>query len=256
MKANTGVAIAAGAAAVLCGSVAAAQDFEGDVPPSYLRSPLGAPANALELGLNLGYAQGFGDIGSERRLRDVAGPGAGVGVKLVYRAVPKVGLGLTSRYEQYMAQGAEQGGADVRGVTLGAEASFHLAPFERVDPVISLGSGYRALWTAARPGVWTATPAGMWIAAPAGVRGDTVTHGIELGRLQAVIDVRMSESVALGPTIGGGLNLFLWENTAGSIRGWEVQGSRVNSFVFAGLEGRFDLGGQRVREVIQVARRR
>ncbi|WP_437275463.1 hypothetical protein WME90_30000 [Sorangium sp. So ce375] len=240
MKANTGVAIAAGAVAVLCGSVAAAQDFEGTVPPSYLRSPLRAPANALELGLNLGYAQGFGDIGSERRLRDVAGPGAGVGVKLVYRGVPGVGLGLTSSYEQYMAQGAEQGVADVRGVTLGAEASFHLAPFERVDPVISLGSGYRALWTAAPPGV----------------RGDTVTHGIELGRLQAVIDVRMSESVALGPTIGGGLNLFLWENPEGSIRGWEVPGRRVNSFVFAGLEGRFDLGGQRVREVIQVARRR
>lgn len=240
MKANTGVAIAAGAVAVLCGSVAAAQDFEGEVPPSYLRSPLGAPANALELGLNLGYAQGFGDIGSERRLRDVAGPGAGVGVKLVYRAVPKVGLGLTSRYEQYTAQGAEQGGADVRGVTLGAEASFHLAPFERVDPVISLGSGYRALWTAAPPGV----------------RGGTVTHGIELGRLQAVIDVRMSDSVALGPTIGGGLNLFLWENTEGSTLGWEVPGRRVNSFVFAGLEGRFDLGGHRVREVVQVARRR
>lgn len=240
MKANTGVAIAAGAVAVLCGSVAAAQDFGGEVPPSYLRSPLGAPANALELGLNLGYAQGFGDIGSERRLRDVAGPGAGVGVKLVYRAVPKVGLGLTSRYEQYTAQGAEQGGADVRGVTLGAEASFHLAPFERVDPVISLGSGYRALWTAAPPGV----------------RGGTVTHGIELGRLQAVIDVRMSDSVALGPTIGGGLNLFLWENTEGSTLGWEVPGRRVNSFVFAGLEGRFDLGGHRVREVVQVARRR
>ncbi|MDC0677861.1 hypothetical protein [Sorangium atrum] len=240
MKANTGVAIAAGAVAVLCGSVAAAQDFEGEVPPSYLRSPLGAPANALELGLNLGYAQGFGDIGSERRVRDVAGPGAGVGVKLLYRAVPKVGLGLTSRYEQYTAQGAEQGGADVRGVTLGAEASFHLAPFERVDPVISLGSGYRALWTAAPPGV----------------RGGTVTHGIELGRLQAVIDVRMSESVALGPTIGGGLNLFLWENAEGSSLGWEVPGGRVNSFVFAGLEGRFDLGGQRVREVVQVARRR
>lgn len=240
MKANTGVAIAAGAVAVLCGSVAAAQDFEGEVPPSYLRSPLGAPANALELGLNLGYAQGFGDIGSERRLRDVAGPGAGVGVKLVYRAVPKVGLGLTSRYEQYTAQGAEQGGADVRGVTLGAEASFHLAPFERVDPVISLGSGYRALWTAAPPGV----------------RGGTVTHGIELGRLQAVIDVRMYDSVALGPTIGGGLNLFLWENTEGSTLGWEVPGRRVNSFVFAGLEGRFDLGGHRVREVVQVARRR
>ncbi|WP_437323707.1 hypothetical protein [Sorangium sp. So ce381] len=240
MKANTGVAIAAGAVTVLCGSVAAAQDFEGEVPPSYLRSPLGAPGNALELGLNLGYAQGFGDIGSERRLRDVAGPGAGVGVKLVYRAVPKVGLGLTSRYEQYTAQGAEQGGADVRGVTLGAEASFHLAPFERVDPVISLGSGYRALWTAAPPGV----------------RGGTVTHGIELGRLQAVIDVRMSESVALGPTIGGGLNLFLWENAEGSTLGWEVPGRRVNSFVFAGLEGRFDLGGHRVREVVQVARRR
>ncbi|MGK3991965.1 hypothetical protein [Sorangium sp. So ce1024] len=236
MKARTGVAIAAGAVAVLCGSMASAQDFGGDVPPSYLRSPLRAPANALELGLNLGYTQGFGDIGSERSLRDVAGPGAGVGMKLVYRAVPGVGLGLTSSYEQYMALGARQRGADVRGLTLGAEASFHLAPFERIDPVISVGSGYRALWTAAPPGV----------------RGDTVTHGIELGRLQAVIDVRMSESVALGPTIGGGLNVFLWENTEGSIRAREVPGRRVNSFVFAGLEGRFDMAGQRVRKVVHI----
>ncbi|WP_437730903.1 hypothetical protein [Sorangium sp. So ce1335] len=240
MKANTGVAIAAGAVAVLCGGVASAQDFGGDVPPTFLPAPLRAPANALEIGLNLGYAQGFGDIGSERSLRDVVGPGAGVGLKLVYRAVPGVGLGLTSSFEEYMALGRTQGGPDVRGVTLGAEASFHLAPFERIDPVISLGSGYRALWTAAPPGV----------------RGETVTHGVELGRVQAVIDVRMSESVALGPTIGGGLNVFLWENTAGSLRAREVPGRRVNSFVFAGLEGRFDMGGQRVRKVIHVARRR
>ncbi|MGK3986890.1 hypothetical protein WME99_27830 [Sorangium sp. So ce136] len=239
MKANTGVAVAAGAIAVLCASVASAQDFEGEVPPSYLRSPLRAPGNALEIGVSVGYAQGFGDIGSERRLRDLSGPGAGVGVALGYRAVPGVGLGLTSSYEQYMARGPEQRGTDLRGMTVGAEASFHLAPFERVDPVISLGSGYRALWTAAP-----------------GRESDRVTHGIELARLQAVLDVRMSDSVALGPSLGGGLNLFLWENTRGSTRAREVPGRRVNTFVFAGLQGRFDVGGQRVREVFPIAARR
>ncbi|MGK3960529.1 hypothetical protein WMF38_46670 [Sorangium sp. So ce118] len=238
MKANTGVAIAAGALAVLCASVASAQDYEGEVPPSYLRSPLRAPGNALEIGVSVGYAQGFGDIGSERRLRDLSGPGAGVGVALGYRAVPGVGLGLTSSYEQYMARGPERRGTDLRGMMVGAEASFHLAPFDRIDPVISLGGGYRALWTAAP-----------------GRASDTVTHGIELARLQAVLDVRMSDSVALGPSLGGGLNLFLWENTGASTRAREVPGRRVNTFVFAGLQGRFDVGGQRVREVFPIARR-
>lgn len=238
MKANTGFVVAAGALGVLCARAASAQDFEGEVPPSYLSSPLRAPGNALELGVSAGYTQGFGHIASERRLRDVSGPGAGVAVKLGYRATPKLGLGLTSSYEQYMAMGPDRRETDVRGLTAGAEARFHLAPFQRIDPVISLGSGYRALWTAAP-----------------GRRRDTLTHGVELARLGAVIDVRMSDSVALGPSIGGGLNLFLVERTGGASAAREVRGSRVNSFVFAGLEGRFDIGGQRVREIVEIARR-
>lgn len=238
MKANTGFVVAAGALGVLCARAASAQDFEGDVPPSYLSSPLRAPGNALELGVGAGYTQGFGRIGSERRLRDVSGPGAGVAVKLGYRATPKLGLGLTSSYEQYMAMGPDRRVTDVRGMTAGAEARFHLAPFERIDPVISLGSGYRALWTAAP-----------------GRQRDTLTHGVELARIGAVFDVRMSDSVALGPSIGGGLDVFLLERTGGARAAREVRGSRVNSFVFAGIEGRFDIGGHRVREIVEIARR-
>lgn len=238
MKAKTGVVVAAGAFALLSGRVAAAQDFEGDVPPSYLSSPLRAPANALELGVGAGYAQGFGDLASGRSLRDVAGAGTGVAVKLGYRATPKLGLGLTSSYEAYMPVGPERRRTDVRGMTVGVETRFHLAPFQRIDPVISLGSGYRAFATDA-PG-----------------RGrDTITHGVELARLTATIDVRMSDSVALGPSIGGGLNVFFVESTGASGRAREVRDSRVNSFVFAGLEGRFDLGGQRMREVVVVGQR-
>ncbi|XXX73437.1 hypothetical protein WMF30_37930 [Sorangium sp. So ce134] len=238
MKANTGFAIAAAALGVLCAREAFAQDYEGEVPPSYLSSPLRAPGNALELGVSAGYTQGFGHIGSERRLSDVSGPGAGVGVKLGYRATPKIGLGVTSSYEQYLAAGPDRRETDVRGLTAGAEARFHLAPFQRIDPVIALGSGYRALWTAAP-----------------GRQRDTITHGVELARLSATLDVRMSDSVALGPSIGGGLNVFLLERAGGASAAREVRGSRVNSFVFAGLEGRFDLGGQRAREIVEIARR-
>ncbi|AUX24607.1 hypothetical protein SOCEGT47_051460 [Sorangium cellulosum] len=238
MKATTGVVVAAGALVVLSGRVASAQGFEGDVPPSYLSSPLRAPGNALELGVSAGYAQGFGDIAGGRSLRDVSGAGTAVAVKLGYRATPKLGLGLTSSYEEYMATGPERQRTDVRGMTVGVETRFHLAPFERVDPVISLGSGYRAFATDAP-----------------GQRRDTITHGVELARLNATIDVRMSDSVALGPSIGGGLNVFLVESAGASGRAREVRDSRVNSFVFAGLEGRFDVGGQRVREVVVVRRR-
>ncbi|KYF52484.1 hypothetical protein BE04_36540, partial [Sorangium cellulosum] len=238
MKANTGFAVAAAALGALCARAASAQDYEGEVSPSYLSSPLRAPGNALELGVGAGYTQGFGDIGSERRIRDVSGPGAGVALKLGYRATPKLGLGLTSSYEQYMAAGPDRRDTDVRGLTAGAEARFHLAPFQRIDPVIALGSGYRALWTAAP-----------------GQERDTFTHGVEVARLTATIDVRMSDSVALGPSIGGGLNVFFLERAGGASAAHEVRGSRVNSFVFAGLEGRFDLGGQRVRQIVEIARR-
>jgi hypothetical protein len=237
MKANVGIAIAPCALALMCAQSASAQGNE-EAAPSYMRAPVRAPRGAFEIGITTGYTQGFGNIVSGRPVRETAGPGAGVGLSLGYRSSPGVGLGLTGGFEQYRAGAAEGRGTSVRGGAAGVEASFHLAPFERVDPVIRLGTGYRMLWTA-----------------PPGRNNDVLTHGFELGRLSLGLDIRVSDSIALGPSLGGGLNYFMWENPEGNKGNRALSDRRVNSFVFAGLGGRFDLGGHRQEKIIRVGGR-
>jgi opacity protein-like surface antigen len=237
MKANIGVAIATGVLAVVtCAGVASAQ--ENETTPGYMRVPLRAPRNAFELGVSTGYTQGFGDITAGRRIQDVANAGAGVGVTLGYRSSPGLGLGLDTSYQQFRADDGQRKGTNVRGMSATAEAIFHIAPFERIDPFISLGTGYRLLWNA-----------------PPGRNNNTLTHGIELARLNAGLDIRLSDNVALGPTVGGGLNYFLWENPEGPRGDRMLRDRHVSTFVFAGLQGRFDVGGLREERVVVVGKR-
>lgn len=274
MKATIGIAIASGVLAVTFAGVASAQEglpppvappphveepsrsSQPEVPPpppatvvvpapvvvettpSYLRAPLRAPREAFELGLGTSYTQGFGNIAAARRLRDIAGGGIDLGLTLGYRSSPGVGLGLTTSYQQFRTAPSLRKGTDVRGAAMGVQASFHLAPFERVDPVLSLGTGYRFFWTA-----------------PPGPRNNVLTHGFELAKVSAGLDIRVSDSVALGPFLGGGLNYFVWQNPEGPQGNQKLQNRRVNSFVFAGLQGRFDLGGKRQEKLIAVGSR-
>jgi hypothetical protein len=218
------IGIAAGALALAgFATPALAQTVEGEVVPA----PLRAPRNAFELGADVGYTQGFGAVYSDRSVRDFAGAGVGVGVGLGYRATPTFSIGATGQYQGLNANDQLARGTQVRGATAGLAATFHIAPYERADPWVSLGAGYRMLWEV-----------------PSDNTPTILTHGFELGKVELGVDLRPSESVAVAPMIGADLNMFNWRSTPGASSA-DIGNRGLSTFVFAGVRGRFDVGGGR-----------
>jgi opacity protein-like surface antigen len=215
--------IAAALAAVASATPAFAQAAEG----GYLETPVRAPERAFELGVNTGYTQGFGLLSRGRPVSVIAGPGFGAGIDLGYRATPGFSIGVAGQFQGFSASSDLPAGTMVRGGSADLQGTFHMAPYDRVDPWITVGGGYRAVWEV-----------------PLGSAPTIMTHGFELGKLQLGLDLRASESVAVSPTIGAGVDMFVWQNTEGA-EAANLRGRGVSGFLFAGLAGRFDLGGAR-----------
>jgi hypothetical protein len=193
-------------------------------------APLVAPRHAFELTLDLGYTQGFGSLRDGRSVSEVAGAGAALGIGLGYRVSPYFSIGATAQVQGFDPSSALPQGTAVRGLATGLEATFHVSPHRRVDPWVSLGGGYRALWEL-----------------PEGTAPTTLTHGFELGRLAVGLDVRPSESFAVAPLLGVDVAVFPWRASSGA-PAVALEGGGVSAFLFAGVRGRFDLGGTRVPE--------
>ncbi|HSN97780.1 MAG TPA: hypothetical protein VLS89_05760 [Candidatus Nanopelagicales bacterium] len=206
--------------------------------PSYMRAPVRAPANALEIGVNTGYTQGFGDIAQGQNIGNTADAGLGAGLTLAYRASPYFSIGANAQYQAFNADQTLADDTSIMGMTVGPQATFHFAPYQRVDPHISLGTGYRMLWQS-----------------PEGPNNNVLIHGFQLAKLNAGLDIRVNDSVALGPMIGADVNMFVWRNPEGARGNQRIDDLGVNTFVYAGLQGRFDVGGQRVTRVTAVGSR-
>lgn len=235
MKRSIGIAIAAGALACVASSTASAQEYEGEY--SYMRRPVAAPRNALEIGLNTGYTQGFGKIQEGLGVGARADAGIAFGLDLGWRASPVFYLGAHGSYQAFNADDRLPEGTDERGVATGIEANFHLAPYMRVDPWVGIGAGYRLMWTV-----------------PDGPDNNLLTHGFELAKLRIGADIRLTDSVAIGPMIGADLNMFVWNKPEGRPNA-EIDGKRLSTFIYAGVQGRFNLGGERTRGPVFVANR-
>jgi opacity protein-like surface antigen len=223
--------IAAALAAIASATPAFAQTTEG----GYLETPVRAPRNAFELGVNTGYTQGFGLLSRGRPVSVIAGPGFGAGIDLGYRATPGFSIGVAGQFQGFSASGDLPAGTMVRGGSADLQGTFHMAPYNHVDPWITVGGGYRAVWEV-----------------PMGSAPTIMTHGFELGKLQLGVDLRASESVAISPAIGVGLDMFVWQNVSGAETA-NLRGRGVSGFLFAGLAGRFDLGGARANKPVVVA---
>ena len=226
------VGVAAGALACAVAVSAFAQSSP-QPPPSEARgegadvltAPVPAPNDAFELGVDLGYTQGFGAPTSDRRVG--AGPGATVGVNLGYRINPYWSVGVGGQFQAYGGRGTPERTATLRGATGGMHGTYHLSPYSRLDPYLNIGAGYR-----------------LFAESPAGNAPTTLSHGLELAKVEFGLDVRASESVAISPVLGVDVNLF----TLGTSGGGEAAAPRnrsLNTFVFAGVNGRFDVGGTR-----------
>jgi hypothetical protein len=231
-----------GASAVTWGGVAHAQQIapffsaQGDnsVPGTthpdvgmeegYRRQYLAAPTSAFVMKMAGVYTQGFGNASPRVGLPSVAGAGVGGNLDLDYRMSPHASFGVQGQYAEFTSEN----NAASRGVMGNLGVTYHGAPFSRADPWLRFGAGYRLLWSV--------HPIG-----PLGNEGPTVLlHGFELGNLLLGYDFRLSEGVALSPMIGVDLNLFIWDHVNGVTTA--LSSAQVNTFVFAGLQGRFDAG--------------
>jgi hypothetical protein len=197
----------------------------------FLERKVAAPRDAFELTIAPGYSQPWGDVARGVDLRDMAGPGGGVHVGAGYRLTPYWSVGFTGSYAGYgtgeaRAEPAVPGRA--RAVTGGVEGVFHALPYHPVDPFISLGAGWRGMWER-HDGPVT----------------DRFRQGLQLVRLGLGIDIRLSRDFAIAPIVAGDANIFLWQDRAPP-SGDVIADPRVNFFLSAGVQGRFDIGGDRI----------
>lgn len=184
------------------------------------RAQLGAPSNALELSVATGYTQGFGNLRSGVGMPSVVGPGLGVDFGVGWRVNPRFAVVGTGQYQEFQAERTTA----ARGVAGNIALQYHLAPMSRVDPWIEGGVGYRLLWEVPNIGP------------------TLLTHGFDLGRVRAGVDFRVDENVAIGPMVGADATLFLFQDFPNVQT--NISDPTVSTFVYAGLQGRFDIGGQ------------
>jgi hypothetical protein len=208
-------AVALGAGALVCGSTAYAQEA------SYLRQSVPAPSRALELQVGTSYTQGFGNFLPGQGLSNVAGPGIGIDLGVGYRSSPHWSEGVEGQYQEF----ANELNAAARGLAFSGNVTYHLNPTLRGDPFARMGGGYRMLWSVNPPGGAT-----------------TMIGGFEIAKGAFGYDVRLSPDFALSPVAGADLDVFVLQGSSGVVRGLSPQ---LALFVFAGLAGRFDIGGTR-----------
>ena len=197
--------------------------YESDkLPPGMVK----APSSAFEIQLGTGYAQGFGpriQPKGDLPATNINRPGMGLALGLAYRAAPNSSVGLLGSYSM---QDTPKG-AELRNTTVSLDATYHASPYQRLDPFLSLGAGYR-----------------MMADRPIGNAQHTYTHGFQLARAAIGVDVRINKNIALAPTVGGDIDMFLWRSAQGQ-KTQAIENPKVNAFLFAGVAGRFDLGGTR-----------
>ncbi len=184
--------------------------------------------NAFEIGVGTGYAQGGGKLGGAMgSLEDVAGPGGLVEVSLGYRIIPQVSIGAYGTFSKFQKGDDLLTDTDVIGASAGLQGAWHFRPARSVDPWVSLGAGWKALWL------------------DPGAGKTTSLQGLDLARLQIGADYRVSKDVAITPVIGATLSMFVSQDSAMTDELTEIQDKELHVTGFAGLAGRFDLGGSR-----------
>ncbi len=203
---------------------------ESDVGKSYLEQQELAPSQAFELTAGMNYTQGFGQFqkGNANNINDIANAGVGFDVGAGYRINPMVSLGVDGQYQEFSTGRTFDSQSSARGAAFDVDATVHFSPYRRLDPWLKVASGYRLLWQVPAIGV------------------TTLYHGFDIAKVQAGLDIRSAPGVAIGPMIGADMNVFFWDRGAGGAN-TAIADPRLNTFVYAGIQGRFDAGGVNVQ---------
>jgi|GEM_PF-1357831 len=196
---------------------------EGDYP---------AATRALEITVATGYAQAFGKVGNGHpQLNDIGQAGAALQLGIGYRVLPQLTLGVYGSGAAFSRGDLSDSSTNMYAATAGVQADWHFLPSgERFDPWVGIGTGWRGYWIhsdATVPGAQAA--------------GTSSLQGLQLAKLQLGVDYRIAPAVAISPVIGADLSMFLVESPAGGSSYRNVDNPQVNTFVFAGLLGRFDI---------------
>ncbi len=184
--------------------------------------------NAFEIGVAAGYNQGGGKVGGGMGdLQDLASAGGNVEIDLGARIIPNLSVGLYGTISQSSQGSSVNSSTDVYGASAGVQATWHFRPATSVDPFVTLGGGWRALRLDPSSGK------------------NTTLQGIQLARLQVGVDYRVTPDIAIAPVVGGALDMFVSQDSPMTEDYTEIQNKKVNFTGFAGIAGRFDLGGKR-----------
>jgi hypothetical protein len=229
MRIASNWSVAAGLAGVAMASATTVFAQERAPAPNYFAERLRAPRDAFELTVGAGYSQGTMSPAQGVGATDLTKAGGAFTLQAGYRFAPEFALNLYGEYNEWNPGNMVSGGG-TRGGVGGINATFHTNPFQRLDPWIRIGTGYRMLWT-------TGVPNSV----------DTLWHGFQLAKLDIGLDMRTNEDIAIGPTVGVDVSHFYWTNPRGAGGDEEIVGKRFVPFVYAGLEGRFDIAGSRER---------
>jgi hypothetical protein len=191
---------------------------------AHLQEPLAAPSRAFELQLSTGYEQGFGRIAPNSNIREVAGAGMGFAADVGYRITPWVSVDLEGQYQVYVSENASSS----QGMDVNIGGTFHGNPGGRFDPWLRVASGYRWIWQHDISSAFGPVPVDTSYA----YQGWDIING-RIG-----LDIRTSEDIALSPVIGASFQTFFWATATPNAS------AVVGTFVFAGVQGRFDFGGR------------
>jgi hypothetical protein len=217
-------ALAIAIASLPLAGIAAAQSTEQAATSS--SRELAPPTHAVEIAVAAGYAQGFGKVASGApSLTDVGNAGGALELGVGYRLLPELALGIYGSGAMFGRGDSVDSSANLYAATAGVQADWHFVPAAYAfDPWVSLGTGWR----------------GYWIHAD---QGDISRQGLELAKLRVGVDYRIASSVAVSPVLGADLSMFLSESAPGSGGFKSISSPNVNTFVFGGVQGRFDIGG-------------
>ncbi|NUO51545.1 MAG: hypothetical protein HOV80_22035 [Polyangiaceae bacterium] len=210
-------------------------EFRDEEITSYLQL---APKNAFEIGVQGGYFQPFGDLMKDVRISNITDAGGEVALDLGWRIGPMGAIAITGRYHESFVddQFANSEDMDIRGGAVGFQGTVYFAPYMAANPYLTMGAGYRTLWLVPQNGV-----------------DSTIYHGVELARAQVGLDFRVARDFSLGPNAGAALNMFVAEdgptgNRVNPSGDQVIDDPRPSAMIFAGMAGRFDVGGTRVSE--------
>ena len=220
--------------ALLLSSAAFAQEEKADSS-----ARLTAPNRALEISGATGYGQGFGNVAQGRTagLNDLSRGSLTSQLAVGYRLNPQLLIGGYGEFGRYARGDSAPRDSSVFSAAAGAQAQYHFMPFNRIDPWVGLGAGWRGYWVAQDDA------------------GTHSMHGIDIVRAQVGVAYRVNSQLSISPVIGATMTMFLSEQRSDQTELHSVSDPRMNAFVFVGLMSRFDIGGQVTEEQTEVASR-